>query len=76
MPVHTPGRLGNEVYQVANYTEAGLRMIFCLQRVEIVQLKNLKEAMQTWEAGPGTSSGSPCSRANGVDPLGKADTTY
>ena len=67
--------LGNEGYQVA-ITPSRVSDDLLLQRVEIVQLKNLKEAMQTWEAGLGKQWLAFVSRANGVDPLGKADTTY
>jgi hypothetical protein len=67
--------LGNEGYQVA-ITPSRVSDDLLLQRVEIVQLKNLKEAMQTWEAGLGKQWLAFVSRANGVDPLGKADTAY
>jgi hypothetical protein len=65
--------LGNEGYQVA-ITPSRVSDDLLLQRVEIVQLKNLKEAMQTWEAGLRKQWLAFVSRANGVDPL--ADTAY
>jgi general secretion pathway protein A len=67
--------LSNEGYQVA-IIPSRVSDDLLLQRVEIVQLKNLKEAMQTWEAGLHKQWLAFVSRANGVDQLGKADTTY
>jgi hypothetical protein len=47
-----------------------------LQRVEIVGLKNLQEAMQTWEAGLNKKWFTSLGRSNGGDQLSKADMAY
>ena len=67
--------LGKEGYQVA-ITPTRVSDDLLLQRVEIIQLKNLKEAMQTWEAGLRKEWLAFVGRPNGVDPLGKPDTDY
>ena len=66
--------LGNEGYQVAT-TPSKVADDLLLQRVQIVGLKNLKEAMQTWDTGLNKEWFSFLSRPNG-DQLSKADMAY
>lgn len=67
--------LGNEGYQV---TIAPNRVSddLLLQRVQIVGLKNLKEAMQTWDTGLTKEWYAFVSRPSGGNQLSKADIAY
>jgi len=68
--------LGNEGYQVT-ITPNRVSDDLLLQRVEIVGLKNLKEAMQTWATGLSKEWLAFVSRpSGGGDQLSKADTAY
>ena len=67
--------LSNEGYQAA-IIPSRVSDDLLLQRVEIVRLKNLKEAMQTWEAGLSKQWLAFVGRSNGGDQLSKADMTY
>ncbi|HEY7219932.1 MAG TPA: AAA family ATPase [Candidatus Binatia bacterium] len=67
--------LSNEGYQVA-ITPSKVADDLSLQRVQIVGLKNLKEAMQTWDKGLNEEWFTFLGRSNGGDQLSKADMAY
>jgi general secretion pathway protein A len=67
--------LSNQGYQ-ATIIPSRIAADLSLQRVEIVGLKNLQEAMQTWETGLNKKWFTSLGRSNGGDQLSKADTAY
>jgi SPOR domain len=67
--------LGNEGYQVT-ITPSRVSDDLLLQRVQIVGLKNLKEAMQTWDIGLSKERLAFVGKANGGDQLTRADMAY
>lgn len=67
--------LSNEGYQVT-ITPSRVADDLSLQRVQIVGLKNLKEAMQTWDTGSNKEWFTFLGRSNGGDQLSKADMAY
>ena len=67
--------LSNDGYQVA-ITPNRVSDDLLLQRVQIVGLKNIKEAMQTWDIGLSKSWFAFASRPNGDELLSKAETSY
>ena len=67
--------LGNEGYQVT-ITPSRVSDDLLLQRVQIVGLKNLKEAMQTWDTGLSKERLAFVGRPNGGDQLSRADVAY
>ena len=67
--------LGNEGYQVT-ITPSKVSDELLLQRVEIVGLKNLKEAMQTWDVGLSKQWLAFVRRPGGGDQLSKAEMAY
>lgn len=67
--------LSNEGYQV-RITPSRVSDDLLLQRVEIVGLKNLKEAMRTWDSGLSKEWLAFANRSNGGDQLSKAETAY
>ncbi len=67
--------LGNEGYRVT-ITPSRVSDDLLLQRVQIVGLKNLKEAMQTLDAGSSKGWLAFVSRQSGGAQLSKADTAY
>jgi general secretion pathway protein A len=67
--------LSNEGYQVT-ITPSKVADDLALQRLQIVGLKNLKEAMQTWDAGLNKEMFTFLGRSNGGDQLSKAEMAY
>jgi general secretion pathway protein A len=67
--------LSNQGYQ-ATIIPSRIAADLSLQRVEIVGLKNLQEAMQTWETGLNKKWFTSLGRSNGGDQLSKADMAY
>ena len=67
--------LGNEGYQVT-ITPSRVADDLLLQRVQIVGLKNLKEAMQTWETGLSKEWLAFVSRPSGGEQLSNTDGAY
>jgi len=67
--------LSNEGYQV-KITPSRVSDDLLLQRVEIVGLKNLKEAMQTWDSGLSKEWLAFANSSNGGDQLSQAETAY
>ena len=67
--------LNNEGYQV-KITPSRVSDDLLLQRVEIVGLKNLKEAMHTWDSGLSKEWLAFANRSNGGDQLSQAETAY
>ena len=67
--------LGNQGYQVA-ITPSRVADDLLLQRVEIIRLKNLKEAMQTWASGLRKEGLAFVSKPSSDDQLSKADMAY
>jgi hypothetical protein len=67
--------LGNNGYQVT-ITSSRVADNLMLQRVQIDGLKNLAEAMQTWETGLSNEWFAFVGQPNGGDQLTEADKTY